>query len=621
MKWERRDNYETKDPEKRAFFALLRVIFKGEERMTGTQLSQARSARSGLRLNGGVKLRDAINFKLRGRAARHSGRKSVFSIVLTVLAFLFLAWCLLGAGLGLAAAGSPVYAIFVTAMILMLAMNILTGMFSAVSILYFPKDLSFYLSLPYTPKQITRAKFIHYFLLSLGGTLIFFPMVLGPLVVTGTPPLRFAAAALAYLAGAASLDLVMISLTIVVMRFTSFARDKDEFITLMSLLMMVVGVSIGVGLQFVLNGRQGGIHAVNAIGQLPLAAQIALAPVCPPILFARLLFAENIALSLLGLLFSLAGTALHLLLMSWLAERFYLPGVLAVQGSGGRKSTKKFTLAELSERLRPHKTMAAAYASIQLKKLRRVPIFFTQLLLMPMLMPLIMVVIFVVASLASLSGSDGFSLQTLLEYRRQLGEISLGTPLTTYIMLGSLGFVAVNCMGSVLPLRLAVSSDGQDFFMFKALPQGMKDYLGGIQQTMLRLTMAPSLILLLIFLVAAGIPFLPGLLILLYAALMAYIVSMVYLTFGAISPKFQWDSENALLRGSPQAVLLIYAGIFISALLAIPLVLLPVLNLAFMFMDRGAALCLSLVPGLGAAAAITAVYFGPAAKKLATFES
>lgn len=620
-----------KDPEKQAFRALVRVIFKGEERTGGAAFGRSKRARTALRRGssglgpslGGSAPTIATPAQASPAPVPASKNRSVVALVVSIIAFVMLAVMFLFFGLSLASSGVPLRSIFLTAMILMIALNILTGIFSGVNYLYYPKDLPFYLSLPYAPRQIIRAKFLHFFILTFSGSLIFLPMVLGPFFIYGSSILTFLAVIIAYIAGAASMDLVLVCLTIILMRFTTFARNKDRFMSVMSIVMMFIGIGIAIAAQFVTRGGRmdGGVEVARSMGSLPIGALIALGPISPPILLSGLLFSQSPWLVILGALLSLAGTTLHLLLMSWLSDRFYLAGVLAVQGAGGKRSSKRFTLNELQDRLRPRKSMGRAYSFILWKKLRRVPIFFSQMILAPLMIPLMFIVIGVIATLVNLTRNDSMGLDGIKSFLAGFGQLGLNDPTSIYILLVVIGIMAFNGMGSALPMKLAVSTDGQDFFFFKTLPQGMKHYLYGIQRTMIPLSILPNLILLLIVMLIIGLSPLLILIILVNAVLLNYTLCMIYLVIGAVLPSFEWENENTLLKGNPRAVLWVYSGVLFAAILAIPQVIFPIISVTTGLLSGGVAMLLGIILALAIAVGLTLIYYGPAARRLSQFES
>lgn len=607
MAWQRQENYEIKNPERKAFWALVKVIFKGEVHNANSGGAFGKKGKNG-------------EPRKRSRAGR------IASTVVLVILYLFLAAMIGSAGGGMAWMGVPIETIFRSALIMTLLFNVLFGIFSAVTYLYYPKDLPFYLSLPYSAKMITQAKFLHFFVLTLLGSLLVLPMVVVALAVKAAPPLQYVTAIAGYMAGAAACDIMITIITILLMRFSTFARNKDRFMTMVSILSMVFGIGIGVGSQFLVgnSSETGFTQVLGALGNasaVPLPLEILISLFCFPLFYYKLFFAASLWEMLLSLLLTLVLTFVYFKLLMFCADLFYLPGVLALQGAGGKKHTGKLSPDKLRLALRPSGRMSQAYASYQWKKLIRVPTFFTQMVLSPLIIPAVILVTGLVSFSIQMRREGGADWATIFaEIHRFMAQLSLETPEFSYLVFGVLGWLALSAMGSAISFKLAVSTDGQDFFLFRTLPAKPESYLLGIQKTFLLLNLLPNLAVVIILMIVCRMQWVQALLLLLNGMSVFYSLSMFYLILGMISPQLEWESENALVKGNPKMVLLVYSGILVGAVLSAPQVLLLVLNMNFRFMPQAAAFGLSFALNIGLAALATWIYYGPAKRRLLRVE-
>lgn len=583
--------------DKKAFWALVKVIFKGEDR-----------AAAGIDL---------------GKKGKKPSRVTKYILYgLLLVSFGMLAALLGHQGYAMGRAGVALSLIYRAGLMIQVIFGLLFGIFGVVSYMYFPKDLPVYLALPYTGKQVMAAKFLHFFLLNLIGTVLFLPLLIAGLIGAAAPAQHYVTGILGYLAGSIGIDIFLTAVTILLMRFSAIARNKDRFTTIFSTFTILIAIAFAVGIQFMNDPYAAEPNmGLETLGQIGGPWDIALGILCPPILFGSWLFSDSAVRMLGGVMLSLLTVALYTVIMLQLGERYYFDGVMAVQAAGGKRSHKKFGDAELAAALQPKRSMAARYAGQQLLKLRRNPTFFTQLMLQPLLMPLMMVGIIAAILFMSLRKEAGVPLGELFALIRGFTEtLSFDSE---FMLLGVLGFavwIVIGTMSDTLTFRMAISSDGADFFYFKQLPGGLTSYLAGMQRAYLPLSLIPHLVLVALVLLLLQLPLVNTLYLLLNSLVLAYSAAMVYMVYGAVSPKFDWDNEIQLLKGDPKLALLMYSGFLIGLLVAGPQGLLIWLNYRHGFMGNTALLILTLLFNLSVAAALTAVYYGPAKRKLARVE-
>ncbi len=583
--------------DKKAFWALVKVIFKGEDR-----------AAAGIDL---------------GKKGKKPSRVTKYILYgLLLVSFGMLAALLGHQGYAMGRAGVALSLIYRAGLMIQVIFGLLFGIFGVVSYMYFPKDLPVYLALPYTGKQVMAAKFLHFFLLNLIGTVLFLPLLIAGLVGAAAPVQHYVTGILGYLAGSIAIDLFLTAVTILLMRFSAIARNKDRFTTIFSTFTIIIAIAFAIGIQFMNDPYATEPNmSIEKLGQIGGPWDIALGILCPPILLGPWLFSDSAARMLGGVILSLLAVALYTVILLKLGERYYFDGVMAVQAAGGKRSHKRFREPELAAALKPKRSMAARFAEQQLLKLRRNPTFFTQLMLQPLLMPLMMVGIIGAISFISLRSQAGIPPGELFALIRSFtGTLSFDSE---FMLLGVLAFAAwivLGTMSDTLTFRMAISSDGQDFFYFKQLPGGLTSYLAGMQRAYLPLSLIPQLILIALVLFVMQLPLVNTVYLLVNSLVLAYSAAMIYMVYGALSPKFDWDNEIQLLKGDPKLALLVYSGFLIGLLVAGPQGLLVWLNYRHTFMDNGILLILTLVLNGVVAAALTGVYYGPAKRKLARVE-
>lgn len=528
------------------FRVLLRVIRKGEKIDDGTGMGLGNDAK-------------------RGKLLGDVGRRVLMGLAYLVLAIFFFVM-----GLGLAASGVSVYATFSLLVVAMLVMELFLGLYQAVNMLYFVRDLSYYLTLPLSPSVVMWAKLAHFVLLSSAGNLLFLPMGLGCLWGQGAPAGSYVVMVLAFVLCSVAIVLALVMLVVPLMRFSRLARNKDRFARFFGVLITVLCLAVGVGSQFALRGD--GAAAGLASGAEGLLsggpAAIVVALLCPPSALVRWAFEGSPVVVLAAFVGMVVLVALYAAVLSSEARRWYLEGARALQGAGGEKSVRRFGAADL-RRVAGARGAFAANLARDWKVMVRTPAFFNQFVMSPVLMPLYFVVIFVVVGVIQ-SGESGLDMGAVLGLVASVtANFTLTSPEVVVCALVVLG-VAVFMGFSSYSFTMAVSRDGEDFFFLRAMPMSWTAYLAAKFVPTFALGAVPMVLLLIAALALAQMPVLvAAYLVALYVAATAAL-DLLALGFGARFPQLHWDNEAQVTKGG-KAALIVYAGLLLAvAAMALP---------------------------------------------------
>lgn len=532
------------------FRVLFRVIGRGEERIDAAGVGMSLGAR--------------------GHGKRRLG--AGLRRVMTLAAFLLLASLFFSMGLAMGFMGATPYAAFSFALVCFVVMTVLIGLYQAVNVLYFVRDLGYYLTLPLSSVTVMWAKLAHFLLMSTTNDLFVLPVGLGCLWALGAEPAAYVIMSVAFVLCALAVNLALVIICVPLMRFSRVARDKDRFSRAFGVLITVFALAVGVSSQFVFRGDGMGSLAAGA-GSLasegPSAVVMGL--LCPPALVARPVI-EGGSLEVAGGLVAMAAlVALYAALLSLLARRWYFEGVQALQGAGGKRSSRRFEVSDLRAAVRTRGAFAANLAR-DWKMMARTPAFFNQFVLSPVLMPVYFVVIIVVSVVFGFSqaGDAGMDSDALLTMVPALtSAVTPGSEVLTWCALGVFG-LAVFMGFSSYALVMAVSRDGEDFFYLRAMPMDWSAYLAAKLVPTTLMGAVPILVLMVALMVALRVPLVSvAYLATLYVAAIGAL-DLFSLGLGARFPRLHWENEAQLTKGG-SAALIVYAGLLVAVLvMAVP---------------------------------------------------
>ena len=585
----------------RQFRVMLRVIMRGEQHLDSTGMGiggDEGSTRRGFwgGLGSGV-------------------RKVAMGFLFLLLAAMFFMM-----GFMMGETGTTPYVAFSLCVVCLVGLTLLTGLYQAVNILYFVRDLGYYLTLPVSATTVMWAKLAHFLGMSLLGDLIILPVGLGCLLSNGAAPLAWVTMTVAFALSAIAVNLALVIICVPLMRFSRLAHDKDLFSRAFGGLIIVLALVLGVGSQFALRGD--GLASLASGSEQLLSGGVPAAVMgllCPPSLLARPVVGGDALGALAGLLGMLATVVVYALILSAVARRWYFEGVQALQGAGGKRG-RRVEGAELAHATRTRGTFAANL-SRDWKTMVRVPVFFNQFVLSSLLMPLYFAVIMVVSGFVGFSQASeaGIEPMALLEMIRSLTALlTFDSPALAWCAVGVLVFALF--MGfSAYSFTMGVSRDGEDFFFLRGLPMDWSAYLASKFVSPFLLSTVPMLLLIVVALVLLGVPVAPSVyLVCVYLGATASL-GLLSLGLGALFPRLAWDNEAQLVKGGG-ATLMVFAGVVVgAAVMALPaLALLGGALWSVLAVPVALALALGLF--VAECAALTWWVLGPCARSLSRRE-
>ncbi len=436
---------------------------------------------------------------------------------------------------------------------MLVVMVVLVGFYQAVNMLYFVKDMGFYLALPIHPLTIMAAKMVYFILTQVIVNFIIMAFGLGFLVGRGADAAALAGLVLAFIPCVMATALALIIVVIPVMRFSPIAADKDRFTRVFGAMATVVSIVIAAAVSMGTNSSSGMMVSMgDVVGNEAVAVVLAL--VCAPVVLAPQVFGGSMAFGLVGM-YLLA--LLYVAVMGLFAKKWYFEGVRGIQGGAGKKSRKRYSEGELAGAVK-ERSQFKAFLSQDFATLMRVPAFFQQFVVSVLVEPI--AVVFASAVLISIQDDDVFNtLQQLVQ------SASIGA--NTHLLL--IGIALLAGLFSCLPAYMcsyALGRDGEDFFFMRAMPMDMKQYVVAKFVSGYLVTRVPVFVLLLVGLIVLGTPLDAALLAVLAFALPLTVVDLVMFGIGSRKPNLTWENESELLKpANMQLKMLITAGLGLVA--------------------------------------------------------
>jgi len=448
------------------------------------------------------------------------------------------------------------------------------GAMYVISLFYYTSDVDMLLPLPLRAAQIIGAKFL---VTALYEYVFLAVLVLPPLVIYGLAGrasfVYYPAALLVFfLLPLIPLALATI-LTMLVMRFTPLARNKDRFNMVASLLLMLLSLAFVMASQTLAN-RPGADLALffqqNADKVASLTTAVfpgtglaiqGLVAAAPGAVAFSVAAPGTALLNLLGLLL-LSGVALGLMMLS--GQLLYFRGVIGLGAANSHR--RRLRAAEL----RPAGHLRGAFWRFVRKDVQvlvRTPVFFLNNVLMNFLWP----VFLILPVLSGSSGNDGLSLSQLQALLAQPGLQPADH--ATAVILAAIFAMACFVSGTNGITASALSREGRQFYIMKMIPQAYSRQL--LAKVTVGILMSAAG-LLLSFGVLIGL-LQPPLWLVGLAVLVApgaiLIPNLAGIVFDLYWPKLNWENEQKAVKQNlnvlyEMAVALLAAGLVLAPTIA-----------------------------------------------------
>ncbi len=420
------------------------------------------------------------------------------------------------------------------------------GVFYVVSTMYHAKDIELLASLPIRPYQMLGAKFI---------TLVVYEYIMEAFILV---PVLIAfgiksGAGVTYVVYSAILLVItpVIALSIasvlvmVVMRFTSFGKNKQVFKFVGSILVVAVAIGLNIGLQSLMGGNRSEAQLVQMI-ESGSSLVATLSNVFPGIIFASRALIHSAAISgLINLALFVACSAGAIAAFLGVGQLVYTKGVAGVTES----SAKRKGVADLSkEAARISATLS--YIKKEFRLLVRSPIAFLNCVMMNLIWPAILVVMMFT------SGS--------LETVKTL-VVTLDGGLMIAILVGLSAFVS----SSNATASTAISREGKQLYVAKYIPFDMSKQLIAKILTGYFLSVIGIVIIVIVGIVL-GMNIGVALIALVLSLLVSAVVAVAGTLIDVAHPKLNWMNEQQAIKQNVNVILHMLVGLVFGALAVVP---------------------------------------------------
>ncbi len=439
------------------------------------------------------------------------------------------------------------------------------GIFYILSVFYFSSDIEKLLPLPLRPHEILGSKFLVTTVYEYIGAL----MIVAPLYLTfgirsGAGVAFYLYATVVYLV-LPVIPLAIASLIVmVVMRFTRFARNRDVFNIVVSLLILGLALGFNFGIQklvqvqdpsFVLKlfGQDGGNVAQITSSLFPGTGFAARALVTSGSL-------EGLGYLLLFLSVCAAAFGAFLLVGNFL----YFPGVLDAGTSSSRSrrlSTGEFARGTVSA------PAVVTYVKKELRILVRTPIFLLNNVLFNFIFPLFLLIPFLAG------GTKDKDLAGLVDMIRT-GVFAQGTTFAAQA-LGVCFAIMVFAAATNGIAASALSRDGSSAWFMKTIPMSYLTQIACKVATGVLLSLCATLITIVMVVFLVGPPLWFVGLLLIAAVIGAVLPNTIGIVFDLQWPKLHWDNEQKAVKQNLNVIYQMFISFAVVAAGLVPVFVWP----------------------------------------------
>jgi ABC-2 type transport system permease protein len=425
------------------------------------------------------------------------------------------------------------------------------GVFYTVSVMYHADDVPLLLALPLRPWQILGAKFLTLVVYEY----IFEAFILLPvLVVFGIKSGAGAAYVLYSAILFAILPVIALSmaavLVMVVMRFTSFGKNKQAFKFVGSIIALVLALGLNIVLQNTAGRMTPEQLAAMADGSSLVSVVERMFPGLP--FASQALIGSNALPGLWNLLLFVLCSAAALAVFLGLGQVLYFKGLAGVTEAAGKR---RLLFAEELDKRTAGTSATRSYIGKELKMLTRSPIAFMNCVLMNLIWPvLVLIMLFTQDS-------------SFAEVRNAVAGMDAGTAVA--VLTGVVAFVS--CANAVT--STAVSREGKQLYFMKYIPMPVRKQLMAKAYTGMLLS-AMGIVLLIVLALIMGVGVLAVLPALVLSLLAAAAGSLVGMLIDASRPKLDWINEQQAIKQNVNVLLHMLVGVLIGAAVIVPVILL-----------------------------------------------
>lgn len=407
------------------------------------------------------------------------------------------------------------------------------GIFYVMGTFYFSMDVEYLLPLPFKASQIISAKLVVVLVYEyLTGIIILAPIIIAYGISDNAGVLYYIFGILIFLTLPLIPLIISSILVMIIMRFTSIAKNKDRFKTIGGIIAIFLGLGVNVIMQRTAASltspeqiqkifMEGNNSLINLTSQMFPSAKLA----------ALSLVGNDSAKGIMNLGLFIAITVIALAIFIIISEGLYFKGVIGISETTTRR--KELSKGDISKATTQN-SLFKAYTIKELKLLSRTPAYFMNCVLMNFLWP-----IFILLPMVINQGNAN-SLG-------MVGKFINDPKMMPVILAGAVGGIVFVSSSNAIA-STAISREGRILFVNKYMPISYKTQI--MSKVFTGVIMgAIGMIMLVITLIALSRPPILLIILIITIGLLANLfTNLVGIFIDLNNPKLDWDNEQKAVK-------------------------------------------------------------------------
>ncbi|WP_291634235.1 hypothetical protein [Clostridium sp.] len=413
------------------------------------------------------------------------------------------------------------------------------GIFYAMSIFYFSMDVENLLPLPFKPWHIMGAKFAVVLIYEYLTEIIFFAPTLIAYGIKCSGGIVYYTYGVIIFVILPIVPLVMASvINMIIMRFTSIAKNKDRFRIVGGIIAMCFGVGTNIYIQrFSQDVSQSEITEMLTKGNNSLVDLATKIFPSTKIAVNSLTNTANIQGFINLILFVVIAIA-ALIIFIILGEALYFKGVMGVsETTSNRKILSNIDLIKNTKQ----KSSRVVYVLKELKLLFRTPIYFINCVLMNFLWPVFLLIPILVQK------GGAVQLEKLTKYLQDGRNTGMALGVFFAFM------VFTSCSNAIS--STAISREGKNLFILKYIPMKYKEQLMAKVLSAVVLGISGMIMVSIIGIILLKLPLELVLLFIIVGSAGILFTSFIGIFIDLNFPKLQWDTEQEAVKRNLNVVI------------------------------------------------------------------
>ncbi len=497
-------------------------------------------------------LKNSSDAMLFGKASKAKKIKRVLLYI--VLAFAFLPTAI-GIGIFVGVLYDALASVNQSGIILGISFNLVSlfiflfGIFFVINVFYFSKDIDILLPMPVKPWEILGAKFtIALFYEYLTEIILLIPVLIA-FGLRNNGGILYWIFSLILFFTLPIIPLIYASiLNIIVMRFTSFAKNKDRA----RIIGGVVGMCMALGINIVTQRFTGSLNTPEGLQSMILQGNnsllLTMTGIFPANKFAALavINSSNIH-GITNLLIYIGILIVFLILFMLLGEKLYFKGVIGISETTAKR--KKVRGKEFEKTINS-KPIILSYAMKELKILFRTPVYFLNCILMNFLWPAFIVV-------------PIFADKEVMKQIQGINQLLLNENTAGIVL--SVAFASILFVSTTNSISAtSISREGENAYFMKYIPMPYEKQIISKVLAGVMMGIVGMVLFLITAMILVDVPIYLLIYILISGLLGIVFINLVGIIIDLNYPKLIWDNEQKAVKQNLNVIVSLIFTIAIS---------------------------------------------------------